>query len=106
MCWSVEKSMEFIDAFKVLWAPVTAIITVAIWVGSLKHTINDHERRISELEVDIDKRVNTIETLIREEIGALREELKDQREAVQALSIKVAELSTTLQLSLKSREDD
>lgn len=102
----VEKSMEFIDAFKVLWAPVTAIITVAIWVGSLKHTINDHERRIKALEVDIDERVNAIQTLIREEIGALREELKDQREAVQALSIKVAELSTTLQLTLKNREED
>ena len=102
----VEKSMEFIDAFKVLWAPVTAIITVAIWVGSLKHTINDHERRIKALEVDIDERVNSIQTLIREEIGALREELKDQREAVQALSIKVAELSTTLQLTLKNREED
>ncbi len=102
----VEKSMEFIDAFKVLWAPVTAIITVAIWVGSLKHTINDHERRIKSLEVDIDERVNAIQTLIREEIGALREELKDQREAVQALSIKVAELSTTLQLTLKNREED
>jgi cell division protein FtsL len=98
--------MEFIDAFKVLWAPVTAIITVAIWVGSLKHTINDHERRIKALEVDIDERVNAIQTLIREEIGALREELKDQREAVQALSIKVAELSTTLQLTLKNREED
>ncbi len=98
--------MEFIDAFKVLWAPVTAIITVAIWVGSLKHTINDHERRIKSLEVDIDERVNAIQTLIREEIGALREELKDQREAVQALSIKVAELSTTLQLTLKNREED
>ena len=98
--------MEFIDAFKVLWAPVTAIITVAIWVGSLKHTINDHERRIKALEVDIDERVNSIQTLIREEIGALREELKDQREAVQALSIKVAELSTTLQLTLKNREED
>ena len=102
----VEKSMEFIDAFKVLWAPVTAIITVAIWVGSLKHTINDPERRIKALEVDIDERVNSIQTLIREEIGALREELKDQREAVQALSIKVAELSTTLQLTLKNREED
>ena len=104
--WPAEKSMEFIDAFKVLWAPVTAIITVAIWVGSLKHTINDHERRIKALEVDIDERVNAIQTLIREEIGALREELKDQREAVQALSIKVAELSTTLQLTLKNREED